>query len=534
MHDPERARPRRDPVTPSPDLTTDASSRTAWGLAAGLLVVVHLAVVRLARFPEWDGAVFLSRSGGFEGLGGPPNALVASREIGTPVLLGLLRSVNTTLANTRVLWMLLAFAVLVFALRRLGALLDVPAPVAAVVLGTYWLSIEFASSFLSFFLAAAVMLAASAWYLDLRRTSAGQVARGLGLGAAVSACLWLRQVEGALFVGMLGVHSLVAGPRLVWQGRRRGVLVATGTATVLFVIPWAIDSTVRFGSVGARIDAARSQGFDRGLGINLGDYLGILRGDSHLYGDVVTPPDWALTLVTVLLVAVVGAGLACAVALAARTRRAHDGPGEPLAGLALLWLVGLGFIGFFVVYINHVSDKYMVIGGLFLLLAAAATTWRFVASGPGARPAVRAGRRPPVLGGLVALVVLWAVPNAVVANSYEVARFRAGRVWQQNAAVVRTLAGTQDCFGVSRYRAPLAQFATRCRVVSAQDPSEVVAAFDQRDRDVGPDDSRFVLWPARTVDQLQQMLGTEFRSVPVASRAGGTQWVLLYRNGTDA
>ena len=533
MHDPERASPRRDPVAPTPDITTQASSRTAWGFAIGLLVVVHLTIVRLGRLPEWDGSVFLSQSGGFGGIDMPPALLVASRELGTPVLLGVLRSLNPTLASTRALWMLVGFTVLLVALRRLGALLGFPAPLAAVVLGTYWLSIEFASSFLSFFLAGAVMLTATAWYLDLRRVSTGQVARGLGLGAAVSACLWLRQVEGALFVGMLGVHSLVATPRLVWQGRRRGVLVAAGTFTVLFVVPWAIDSTVRFGSVGARIDAARNQGFDRGTNLNVGDYLGILRGESHLYGDVATPAAWALVLLAALLVIGVVAGVASGVALVRRSTRPPEAPREPRAGLGLLWLVGLGFVAFFVVYINHVSDKYMVIGGLFLLLAAVATIWRHLVSRPVTPSRTHTGRRPAVLLATVALLAVWVVPNTVVAYTYEVARFEAGRSLQQHAAVIRTLAGPEDCFGVSRYRAPLVRFATGCRTRSASNPAEVVEAFERRARNRGVEDFWYVLWPARTVDELQQQLGGGFRTLPLPSRPNRTQWVLVYRNGVD-
>lgn len=533
MHAPERERPGWvDPVAPAGDLTGLASSRTAWGLAVGLLAVVHLVIVRLGRFPEWDGAVFLSHSGGFGGIDMPAATLVASRELGTPVLLAALRSLNPTLATTRVLWMLVAFLVLLVALRRLGALLGFPAPVAVVVLGTYWLSIEFASSFLSFFLAGTVMLAATAWYLDLRRAPDGQIARGLGLGAALAACLWLRQAEGALFVALLGLHAVAVRPSLLWAGRWRGLVAATNAFLLLFVIPWSIDSTVRFGSVPDRIDAARNQSFDRGASLNVGDYLGILRGDSHLYGDAATPADWALVLLTALLVVGVVVGLACGVALARRSRRSPEAARQPLSGLALLWLVGVGFVGFFVVYINHVSDKYMVIGGLFLLLAVVATTWRFLVSRP-ATGRTPTARRPAAILAVVALLAAWVVPNAVVANTYEVARFEAGRVLQQNGAVIRSLAGTENCFGVSRYRAPLVRFATGCRTRSAKNPAEVAEAFDRRAGNHGTEDFWFVLWPERAVGELREVLGDGFRTLPLPSRPDRTQWVLVHRNGVD-
>lgn len=516
-------------------------SRGAWGAASALLVVVHLAVVRLARYPEWDGTVFLSRSGGFEGMDAPPEYLVASRELGTPVLLGWLRNLSPSLANTRVLWILLALVVLAVALRHLGRLCGFPAPVAFALLGTGWLSLGYAGSFVSFFLAGSVMLAASAVYLAIRSTPHHQLPLGVLLGASLAACLWLRQVEGALFVGMLGLHSLAVRPRLVWWERRIALAAAGNGFLLLFVVPWAVDSARRFGSVRERVTSAFDQDFGRGLGIGerLREYAGILRGDSYLFEG--SPPDGAVLVVTILLVAGLLAGVVGGAVLLRRREAGTEHRDAPVAGRSLLWLVGLGFAAFYVGYVDLVSDKYLVIASLFLLLGILATTWGLlearVPTGSG-RTTTPLARRPAVVATVAGLLLAWAGSNAVVADTYEQTRFEAGLMLQQNAAVIRALADGEECLGVSRYRAPQLQFGTGCHVFSAPNPAKAVEVLEEEAAEASATAAdeygfMFFAWPERSLDDLRERLDGRFQVLPLHSRPDRAQWMLLHDGGGE-
>ena len=526
---------------PGPDATRDAPAETpssptratrvvvsgrAWALVLGVIAVTVVVAVPLGRFPEWDEAVFLSQSGGLAGVDAAPSFLVASREIGTPVVLGLLRSVAPSLVNTRLLWMALALAVLVPGIVVLGRRLGFPPLVGVLVVSTYWLSLSFWTSFFSIFLATACMLLATGLYLTLRVASDHDVRVGLGLGAALAATLWFRQVEGALVVATIGVHSLIVAPRSFWGRRWRGVGATAATLVVAFAIPWALDSIDRFGSVGARLAAGQGQSFDRGLDSHAAEYLGVLVGRSQTYGDLTTPPDWAVVVLGLLLVLALGLTLYAVIRGHTAGGQARSDDGVSLGGRSMLWLLGLSQLAFFMFFIGVVTDRYMVSGGLVVLVAMTATAWPHVATWAAARHGGGwrgwAGDPRMVLS---AVFAAWVVANAVVGGSYERARDDVGSLLRAQATTVQSLAEGRPCQGVTRYNAPQLQFGSGCDVKAAQSPEAVEEKLDwMRNNDA----FTFVLWPERRAEDVEGALGPDASSLYFPTRNGPRELVLQY------
>lgn len=514
-----------------PRLITWASPTAIWGAVLGAIATAMLVVVRFSRFPEWDEAVFLSQSGGFEGIDAHPLLLVASREVGTPVVLTAIRFLNPSLPNTRALWMALAFALLVLGLVQLGRILGFP-PVAAVALvSTYWLSFLFWSSFFSIFIATACMLLATGIYLSLRARPHRVGARGVALGLALAACLWFRQAESALFVVVLVGHSLVVTPRAFWSQRLRGVASATATLVVAFGVPWIVDSVQRFGSVAERLSAGRGQSFERGLGSQFAEYVGSLAGLSQTYGSRATPPTWAVVVLGVVLVAGLVASMVCAWR---RVRTVRAMPSEDrvrVGGVPLLWLVGGSQLAFFMFFIGVVMDRYMVSGALFVLVAVLATLWPHLADWLAGRTRRAAPSRRRITVALVGLFSLWVIANAAITIGYEQARLEAGRAIQGTAATIRSLAQGAPCRGVSRTSTPQLQFGTGCDVSTASTPADASQKVQQQRAQGG---FRFLLWPARDADDVDGILGPRARSVLLESRSGPRGLVLIYERPEGA
>jgi hypothetical protein len=300
---------------------------------SGLLVVaVAVIVAPLERFPEWDEAVFLGQSGGLDGRPAPRPSLVASREIGSAMLLRTIRAVTDTLANTRLLWILAAVAALCVGSWLLSRWTRTPPALLILSYGTFWLALMFMGTFMGFFLASVMALVAAGAYLGLRAAPEQQARWGVLLGVSLASALWLRQIESALVVACFLLHLLVVSPREVLAHRWRGRGIAAATLTATFVIPWIVDSTVRFGSVQERISLAQAQDFGRGVSNQLLDYANVLRGWSHYYDRFGPPPTWAVIVITGLLLLV----LVAAAIEGVRARRASlrrddhdDGGGRP-------------------------------------------------------------------------------------------------------------------------------------------------------------------------------------------------------------
>lgn len=494
-----------------------------WGAVLGVVILAAVVVVQFSRFPEWDEAVFLSQSGGFQGADARPLKLVASREVGTPVLLGLVRALTSSLVGTRVLWMALALTVLVVALVRLGRVVGFPPAAPVAVLSTYWLSLSFWGSFFSIYLATACMLLATALYLTLRADPRRVVGTGVAVGLAVAACLWLRQVEGALFALALVGHSLVVTPRAFWSRRWRGVAAAAAALVVGFGIPWVVDSVQRFGSVAARLSSGRGQSFERGWDSNLAEYARSLGGWAQTYDRLTSPPSWAVVVLAVLLVAALVATLVAAFSERRSTPPGTDDHGVRLGGVSLLWAVAVTQLAFFMFFIGVIMDRYMVSGALFALVAMIGTVWPRIRAWGDARASgdARPGRWPAVV--LTGLFTLWVIANGAIAMAYEDARYVNGKDIQDAAMQIQALADGGPCRGVSRYNTPQLQFGTGCAVRAARTVDVAMAKAAPQQAKGG---LRFILWPGSDHEWVAEVLGQRTQSVRLPNRSGPKELVL--------
>lgn len=485
----------------------------------GVVAAAVLRTVRLDRFLEWDEAVFFSQSGGLNGSGAEPVGLVASREIGTPRLIGFLRALSGgDVADTRLLWVLVGLAVLGTGCWTIGRVCGVRGWLVFGLFGTFWVTQLFLGGFFSFALAAGLTLCVLAAYLHLRADRDAQLASGAWLGIAVAALLWVRQVDGALVVAGLTVHSAAVTPRAFWASRWRGVGVAVAAATVTFAVPWMVDSANRYGSVLGRIDAGRAQEYERGLTNNVGEYLGVLRGRSFYWAQLGTPPRWSLVALDLLLVLLVIAVIVGAL-IASRPRR--SGPradaGGPRVGAVILCMgTSVLLLAFFVLFIGAVSDRYLLMGLAPATVIVALTIDRAAHHwwGP-----VRA----TLAVGL--LVLVWAGVNTVVAQTYEARRAAGGDNVERTTETIRALAEEGPCSGFARYGAPVIQVATGCAVTAGSSLDAALAEVTARAQSQ-PERLVFLLWPTAQVSDADVPEGWSRLERPSPF---GSDKALLYR-----
>lgn len=460
----------------------------AWLVTVVLVAGALLHSLRLDRYLEWDEAVFFSQSGGLEGSGAGPSVMVASREIGPPRLIGVLRTIGGDgLSDTRLLWVLVGLALLVVGSWAVGRVARTPGWVILGLFGTFWLAQLFLGGFWGFAIGAALALCVIAAYLHLRAGEADQRTLGLLFGLAVAAVLWMRQVEGAVLVACIVVHALVVTPRAFWRSRWKGAGIAVVVAVITFAVPWVVDSTVRFGSVLARISSGRGQDYERGWTNNLGEYLSVVRGRSVYYSRAGTPPRWALYAVDALLVIFV---LVVCVSLVIwwRNRRpsARTSADQPRVGAVGLCLGAAAvLVGLFVFFIGEVSDRYMLMGLAPATVVLAVGLQRLVERR-------WSGRRATLV--LAATVVLWGTVNTAVAVTYETGRALSSAHLHRTAHTLRTLAEDAPCQGITRYGQPPLQLVSGCQVSSGTKLEAAMTDVVERARE-HPDALVFLLWP---------------------------------------
>jgi hypothetical protein len=491
--------------------------QTRWLVgAAGLLVLaIGILTVRLERFPEWDEAVFLSQSGGLNGIDVEPRALAASREVGTPALIGVIRLATETLANTRLLWVVTSILLLVLGAKLISRYVEVPAPLLIIGYGSYWLGVTFMASFYGYYIAAVSALVAAGCYLGLRADGRRQVVMGLGLGASLSLMMWFRQIEGFLVVaGMLG-HAVVVSPGTFWRLRLRGALTTMASGLLLFVVPWIIDSTVRFGSVRERLSVGQSQDFERGLTSHVFDYWNVLMGRSFHYSNLGDPPQWANTVIAVFLVALLITGLVGLIGRQPHTPQ-HSPDGVRIGTMSVLWTLGILLTSFFLFFIGTVRDRYLLIGLMFLSTAVLTGIWRLIRESLNRRLVVFA---------LGSLAVVWVLANVVVAREYENGRFVSGAEIQHIAHNLHLLAKDRDCVGFSRYGAPQIQFGSGCTTHAVLTPEE---ASTRASEALAPDRLVFVSWPRADWDSLDldPNTWTEIRRTPEGDEGAIVAWTV--------
>ena len=429
-----------------------------WLVASALVLAVAIGLVDFDRYYEWDEAVFASQSGGFLGVEAIPREMAASREVGPAVLAAALGAVGSGLSATRLLWALTSLGLVVLAFRSLQPVVGARAALTGfVAFTTSWSAMLYLGSIYGSLLGAAAALLTTGLYLQVLRAGPGDRWRraGVALGLAAATAFWFRHVESLIVVLVLAVHA-AAHWRTVAR-HTRALALAAATFLVGFVLPWLVDSTVRYGSPWERMAAARAQDYPRGLTSNVGSYLRLLGGDSSFpaYEPV---PSWPRLA---LLCALVLAGALLLVAV--RSRRS-------VSPVLLLLVLSAASAAFFLFYGGVVEDRYVLYGVIFL--AAAAGT----AVDAGLRVLeVRTDGRL-VAGLLVGALVVWVGANAALVTPHERGRVLLGQQNALNAATIQTLAEGRPCQVFARYGAPALQIGSGCVASSVTDPDAAAAS----------------------------------------------------------
>ena len=419
-----------------------------WPISVVAIYAATVVLSSMDRFFTWDEAVFWSQSGGFDGTSVEPAPLVASRELGSSLLIGLLRLVENDLAEVRFLWATLAFFLLVWGARRLVRYIgDRGALIFLWVYGTHWLVLAWTPSFYSYVIAANLALLAATSYLDLLNEQGKGLWDAVLLGLFIAATFAMRPLEAALVILGMAVHFFAMNWPKVRQLFGR---VSLSTLVVLMVvgIPWALDSINRFGSVASRIEAGLSQGGQvaSGLRSNVIEYLGVLSGD-RLIGAV---PYW--TRFVVFGVASVAACVIVA-AIAKQGRRSMRGaPG-------LFIVLSATNASFFLFWRDALEERYFFFTMIF---AAAAFGW-----------ALNKLLGPPPGGvavwAMASIAVIWLVTQVVAVTAYEEHRDVISERSARVAATMRTLSNEMPCEAITRYGSPVINIASGCRAAPYYD-----------------------------------------------------------------
>lgn len=446
-----------------------------WPITVIVLYAATMTLPAMGRFFIWDEAVFWSQSGGLDGVGTQPLELVASRELGSPALIRLLRFVESDLAEVRYLWAALTFLLLVFGARRLishvgdrGSLLFMW------VYGSHWLVLAWTPALYSNVLAACFALLAATYYLDLISRNDAGLRRAILFGVFMAATFAMRPVEAMLVVVGIAIHFfLLNAPKV--KSLLGKATVSVAVALTVFGLPWLIDSINRFGSVGNRIRAGFSQGgqVTSGLRSNLVEYLGVLSGDrvANLLGGPV--PYWPRFVV---LAVVLSASVVIARFFMRNGLQGLRGPG------GLFLIVSATNASFFLFWREALSERYFFITMIFaaaLFGLALATV---------VRP--KLGLATKAVFMLVAIA--WISAQAVTVTSYESTRDVNSERSARVAATMRTLANDMPCEVKSRYGTPQIQVASGCHATLYTDWADAVE-FAERELE----EPQFIYGPDR-------------------------------------
>lgn len=464
-----------------------------WLLVAVLIGAFVVASTSFGRFFHWDEAVFWSQVHDFRGSGAPASELVASRELGSVLVLRLFDVVTNDLATTRFLWAALSVALMLVVFRRIGAFFGPWAgPIGALVFGSFWVTGLLVDALYANQLGALFQLGAVGTYLAIRRDENDRARNGFVLGLLLAGAFWMRQLESVLVLCVLLGDSVVRRPTLIWRSRLKAIGAAAVTFALTFAVPWAVDSTRRFGSVANRLELARSQDFGRGVVNNAETYLATIVGRSvHIRS---TAPRWSITLA---VLAMLGAtALTITMVVVSRRRREPGASARDRGALGLLVVLALVLCGFFFFWIETARDRYLMSGTAFTAAVAGAIIGWAVEGITRLSPT----RRKMAAAAFLAVMVAWLGGQTAMARHHK-------HVWdvvtweaEQGASLVRTLAAGRPCSGLARYGRPLYQVGSGCRVETATDPT---AARAKLERYMESSAFVFVVWPSRTADDLQ-------------------------------
>lgn len=500
-----------------------------WLLMLPLLFVWITVFTPYGRYLDWDEAVFYGQSGGYDGVRTHAPYMAASREQGTPLIIGLLRIFARDLASTRLLWAILTLLVagLAFALverwagRRTGL-------VGLAVFTTFWLPTIFFGAFLSPLMGACAALLTTGMYLALREADPeASVRLGVLLGLAAALMLSLRHLESLLVAMVLIGHAVLWRPRWLVQ-RWRGVVAAAVTFGVVFVVPWTLHTIGKYGSVMARIEQVRGQGhpFSPYNGLEIyGPAIFGRRALSVGYNPGSPPPTWtSMVLAVGIVVVVAGVGLLLTRRLLAWRRGTPLSESTRHTGLALV--LSVTTFGLFFFLSQSQRERYLMYGLIFAAVLAAQV---LTAAGRWVRERAPRQRHRAMVAGVTAMAVLWLGAQGVLAHRAQTARYADAARDLRVAMIIDSFAKGQRCVLLGQAAKPQFVVATGCRARGGRGTRETKPADWLRDRLLNDKyrDSAwlFALWRPEH-DNVADVLA-DWPRIDEPARVGG--WVLSYR-----
>jgi hypothetical protein len=465
--------------------------RARWLLILGVLVGYTVALTSLVRYFDNDEGVFYSQSGTVNGSTNGPWHYAPSRELGTPWLIAACRAFGLTVVGVRVVWILLAVTLICVAFRQAGRS---GAPwageIGALLFGTYWVTGAYLGSFFGSLLGALLAVFATAIYLRIQDETAPSRWLGVLLGLGIAGALYMRAVETAIVVTALVVHSLVWRRAEVWRRQPSTLGLCAATVVLAFALPWAIHSTLVYGSPTGHLAAWREQRHNAQtsgalriyLHNGLGDWLSVLTGKAHRF-EVEGIPTWARVTIAVGLAGFVAAAVVSLLSWV-RNRDAAES-----AHLGFYGLLAFSSFALFWFAVGDVNDRYALYGAAFTAVVAG----HLVARGMRLRVLRRRPGARSVL--LIAGVLGWAIANGSVLHAYDRARNRLAEGDRTVVMAVQRAAANRRCAIIFPGRVrPTISIATRCNTIGRASGGRLGLRI-QEARKQG--EIPFLLWPDR-------------------------------------
>lgn len=405
-------------------------ARVALVVVGAAYLLAQLLLIPVDRLPGWDESIYLSQvTPGMDAM-----LLRAFRARGITFLVSPVTMLGGSVEHVRLFLMALSSIATTATFLVLIPIVGMAAPIAAVLFAFSWLSLVNGSEVLPNLWTAILGLAAAG--LTARRLAGGGTRFAVLAAVSLGAMASFRPTEAVVMVAAIGLSVLLL-ERTSWR-----LVVALGVGVVVGLIPWIVETSIRFGGP---LEALRTAHTDRHLGpadvgTNLAWYLAATDGGQS--GDA-SPAGivwWSLLLVL------------SAVAIA-RSRR-------PRRTLVILFAIGTVF--FAAEYIAFVS----AVAARFLLPAYALAS---IPAAVGLVSLFRNGIIAKWAGSVVLLLVIpWMLWQVGVAR--RLAEAQGGQLINEISVKLRELSDGRPCAFMSPLGWPSIEFASGCRGVDLPRP----------------------------------------------------------------
>ncbi|MEA2579964.1 MAG: hypothetical protein QOE83_856 [Actinomycetota bacterium] len=407
----------------------DSGPSTRTFAASGLLFFVsQLAVFGVGRPPSWDEAVYLSQV--MPGV--PAAAFVASRARGIVVLAAPVAGFTTSVWPVRLFLAAASAAAIAFAFARWRDLIGGRAALFGMWLfmGSWVTAFYGSAAAPNLWMAIACVAATAAMVRSLR---AGGSRRKLviELSAVALAAALMRPFDAVILAAALSLYAVFR----YWKQAGRAVVCLLG-GTSVGLLAWLLETSIRYGGLGAALEAGRSYGHvGHGIGV-----VGALRlTDGPLLGpDANTAfPAFGVIAAIALLVLVI---------LGVRASRNTDGA-EPVR---LASAAGAVLIAAYLFFVWGAAPRFFLPGIALLCVPA----------GLGAAWIAKRGRAATIA--LLVLAVCWLGWQIDVGRTVADGESRSAAAVASVGEHIRAIDKERPCVLLSWFATPQIAFAARC------------------------------------------------------------------------